>query len=54
MEAIDKFTRKRVNKYSRMVIKAVNLGVDMEDVIHETREYHGKEFADLVAAKINF
>ena len=37
-----------IMRYSEMVCNAVHLGVNFDDIISETRKYHGCEFTNKV------
>jgi len=37
-----------IMRYSEMVCNAVQLGVNLDDIISETRKYHGYEFTSKV------
>lgn len=37
-----------IMRYSEMVCNAVSLGVNFDDIICETRKYHGNEFTSRV------
>ncbi len=43
-----RFSSTSIMKYSEMVCSAVSLGVNMDDIICETRKYHGNEFTNKV------
>lgn len=37
-----------IMRYSEMVCNAVHLGVNFDEIISETRKYHGNEFSSRV------
>jgi len=43
-----RFTSMSIMKYSEMVCNAVHLGVNFDEIISETRKYHGNEFSSRV------
>ncbi len=43
-----RFTSMSIMRYSEMVCNAVHLGVNFDDIISETRKYHGNEFTSRV------
>jgi len=53
MKGFDKFSKFHVKRYCQLISFAVKHGVPMDDIIMETRKYHGTEFTDLVEKEIN-
>jgi len=43
-----RFSSMSIMRYSEMVCNAVQLGVNLDDIISETRKYHGYEFTSKV------
>ncbi len=43
-----RFTSMSIMRYSEMVCNAVHLGVNYDEIISETRKYHGNEFSSRV------
>jgi hypothetical protein len=43
-----KFSNMNIKRYSELVRSAVLLGVNYDDIIAETRRYHGNEFGNKV------
>lgn len=43
-----RFSSMSIMKYSEMVCSAVSLGVNFDDIICETRKFHGNEFTSRV------
>jgi hypothetical protein len=37
-----------IMRYSEMVCNAVQHGVSLDDIINETRKYHGREFSNRI------
>lgn len=52
MKEINPRNQKEIARYSKLVLEAMELGVSIEDIIFETRKYHGHVFANLVAQRI--
>ena len=53
MSNLNKINDQRLAKfYKRMVAEAVELGVPMDDILFETRKYHGEEFATMIEQSI--
>jgi hypothetical protein len=47
-----KISNMKLMRYSRLVCSAVELGVSLDDIISETRRYHGMEFGNRVEATV--
>jgi hypothetical protein len=47
-----KISNMKLMRYSRLVYSAVELGVSLDDLISETRKYHGMEFGNRVEAAV--
>lgn len=45
---LKRFSSMSIMRYSEMVCNAVHLGVNFDDIICETRKYHGHEFTNRV------
>jgi len=43
-----KFSSMNIMRYSEMVCSAVKLGVSLDEIISETRKFHGKDFTNRV------
>jgi|MudIll2142460700_1097286.scaffolds.fasta_scaffold2573559_1 hypothetical protein len=43
-----KFSSMSIMHYSEMVCSAVKLGVSLDELISETRKFHGKDFTNRV------
>ena len=48
----DAYSRKRFNRYCRMALSAVMLGVPLDDILAETSRYHGENFSVSVKQKL--
>jgi hypothetical protein len=42
-----------LNSYCRLIIQATDLGVPLDDILSETRKYHGDIFAEAVRDRLN-
>jgi hypothetical protein len=45
MEAQARFTQRQIARYSKLAAAAVRHSVPLDEIIRETRRYHGDEFA---------
>ncbi len=52
MEGLKNVNKWTIKRYSRYVISAVELGVDMDDIIQRTRRYHGNDFTEQIVHHI--
>jgi hypothetical protein len=43
-----RFSSMSIMRYSEMVCSAVKLGVSLDEIISETRKFHGKDFTNRV------
>ncbi|MBN2160021.1 MAG: hypothetical protein JW807_11550 [Spirochaetes bacterium] len=43
-----RFSSMNIMKYSEFVCSAVQLGISFDDIISETRKFHGREFTSRV------
>ena len=51
---INRFSHASIKKYSELVRSAVRLGVSLDEIITETRKYHGMDFANRIENNIRF
>lgn len=42
------FSTMNVMRYSELVCDAVQLGVNLDDLLSETRKYHGRDFSNQI------
>jgi hypothetical protein len=42
----------KIKRYSKLVCSAVDLGVSLDDLIFETKKYHGMEFGNRVETAV--
>ncbi|MCL1911337.1 MAG: hypothetical protein FWG13_03945 [Leptospirales bacterium] len=48
-----KMSRRAIRSYCRMVTKAADLGVPIDDIISETRKFHGETFTEEVIKRLH-
>jgi len=48
-----KMSRRAIKSYCRMVTKAADLGVPVDDIINETRKFHGETFTQEVMKRLH-
>ena len=48
-----KMSHRAIKSYCRMVTKAADLGVPIDDIISETRKFHGEIFTQEVVKRLH-
>jgi hypothetical protein len=52
MDSKNTFTKRQVTRYSKWTAAAVRLNVPLEEILRETRSYHGDDFACAVETRV--
>lgn len=52
MQQTDVISDRKIKKYSKWLARAAKHGVSLDDLILETRKYHGNSFAERVISKV--